>query len=142
MDAKLLRFSVRGDGGHIEIVHASLNPRMVTLTCTCKGERPGFMCKHRRRLLEGDETVLLSGNVEDMRVLIAAADATDCARWFAIGASFEVDMDRIRDNVRKAGARCRRRTKDQKPAIPQPLEKDTAPPPQHRSLEYWRERVR
>ena len=105
MGAKILRFSVRGQGGHIHVVRAVIGARTVTLTCSCDGDRRSHMCHHRESLLDGNTSHVISKNKDDVLILMEAAERTDFGRWFSIRRAYDGDMSSIRDRLAQASRR-------------------------------------
>ena len=66
---KDLHFSVRGSTGNIYELTARKFLDRLRVSCTCQAGQNHVWCKHRRDLLDGDITNLLSNNVADVTKL-------------------------------------------------------------------------
>lgn len=84
MQSRTIRFSVRGQGGHIHVVRAQVGPRTMSMSCSCGGEGRTLLCTHAERLLDGDTGIILSRNVEELDDLIDAAWTHQFGRWLSI----------------------------------------------------------
>ncbi|WMS44356.1 hypothetical protein RDV64_08185 [Acuticoccus sp. MNP-M23] len=127
MNVKTLRFSVKGDGGHIHVVRAAIAPRTVTLTCSCGDEGPIRMCNHRKALMQHDPSVLAGKNIEDINVLADAAQRTDCARWFDITTTYIRNSADVRAELETATSLYCERTGHRFGPLPDEAEPDADP---------------
>lgn len=84
MRSKTIRFSVRGQGGHIHVVRAVVTARTMQMSCSCGEEGPTLLCPHAERLLDGDGSIILSRNTDEIDELIDAAWTLEFGRWVSI----------------------------------------------------------
>ena len=105
MHSRTIRFSVKGQGGHIHVVRAHIGPRVMVMSCSCNGEGRTFLCSHAERLLDGDASIILSRNVEELDDLIDAAWTHQFGRWLSIRREYCEKVDCARAHLAEAAER-------------------------------------
>ncbi len=105
MHNRTIRFSVKGQGGHIHVVRAVISPRTMSVSCSCGEEGRVSVCPHAERLLDGDASIILSRNVAELDDLLDAAWQHQFGRWLSIRREYFGKADCARAHLAQASER-------------------------------------
>jgi hypothetical protein len=97
----MLKFAIRGsDDNQYEViaVREGLHLRM---SCTCAAGQNGTICRHRIALMDGDPSLLLSRNVEDIGHLKKLLSGTHVERRYEIICDLEKKKAALDDELKR-----------------------------------------
>jgi hypothetical protein len=78
-----LKFVVKGSKGDEYVVTFEKKDQNVRVLCTCQAGQNRSNCKHRRALMDGDVTAVLSENVDEVREIKALLAGSDVEAAYA-----------------------------------------------------------
>ena len=70
MSSIVIKFLIQGSQEDPYRVDFSMNGTSLTAHCSCPAGENGMYCKHRIRILCGDDEGIVSGNKEDIKLVI------------------------------------------------------------------------
>lgn len=70
MTSKTIKFLIQGSQADPYKVVFSVNGTSLTAHCNCPAGENGMYCKHRMRILCGDDEGIVSGNNQDIQLVI------------------------------------------------------------------------
>ena len=97
----MLTFTVKGGSQPSYQVIATRNGDNLRITCTCRAGQNGQYCKHRFALLEGDASILLSNNADDLEKLKSLFTGTDVERRYSLLMLLTKQRDELVERVKR-----------------------------------------
>lgn len=102
----------------------------MSMSCSCEGEGRGFVCEHAERLLDGDVSIILSRNVDELDDLLAAAWNSQFGQWISIRRVYCGETASVQKHLARASERftALSRPRFAQAALPAPAQVGPPPP--------------
>jgi len=92
-------FLVKGSASEPYEVWISKKGSNLTATCTCAAGKNGTYCKHRFRLLQGDDTGVIDGDITKISELPSLLVGTDVEKAMTQVAEAELEYEMAKKKV-------------------------------------------